>query len=153
MTSMLTRAAGIAMAALLWGGGARADQCDNAQSLVDQAIAHYQNVGQARAFADFMNKGNRAWGNGELYIIVGTLDGIFKVHAANPVLIDNPQVPTLRDANGVMIIQEMVRTGRESPQGGWAKYTWTHPETKKLASKQTWVKVHDGHLFMVGCYP
>lgn len=153
MKTKLNMAAGAAVAIVLSTAGARADECAKAQFLVDKAVAHYKEVGKEKAFADFMNKDNKDWVNGELYVIVSTMDGIFKVHAINPKLIDNPQLPTLKDTNGVMIIQEMIKTGKETPQGGWAKYTWTHPETKKLAPKQTWVKVQDGQLFMVGCYP
>jgi signal transduction histidine kinase len=146
-------AASAVIAVALQTGAAHADECSTAQSLVDKAVAHYKSVGKEKAFADFMNKDNKEWVNGELYVIVSTMDGIFKVHAINPKLIDNPQLPSLKDTNGVMIIQEMIKTGKENANGGWAKYTWTHPETKKLAPKQTWVKVHDGQLFMVGCYP
>ncbi|OJX80904.1 cache domain-containing protein [Magnetospirillum sp. 64-120] len=134
-------------------GVAQADECAKAQTLVDKAIGHYAVVGKEKSFADFMNKDNKEWVDGELYVIVSTMDGIFKVHAINPKLIDNDKLPALKDTNGVMIIQEMIRVGKETPAGGWAKYTWTHPETKKLAPKQTWVKVKDNQLFMVGCYP
>ena len=153
MKTLLKLATACAIAASFQAGGAYADECTTAQGLVDKAITHYKAVGKEKSFADFMNKDNKEWVNGELYVIVATMDGIFKVHAINPKLIDNPQLPTLKDTNGVMIIQEMIKTGKESPKGGWAKYTWTHPETKKLAPKQTWVKAEDGQLFMVGCYP
>lgn len=153
MKSLFKMAAAAACAVVALSGAARADECTNAQALVDKAVAHYKAVGKEKSFADFMNKDNKEWVSGELYVIVSTMEGIFKAHAINPKLIDNPQLPSLKDTNGVMIIQEMIKTGKESPQGGWAKYTWTHPETKKLAPKQTWVKVHDGQLFMAGCYP
>lgn len=150
----LLKTAFIAGAVLLAQVGlAQADECTKAQGLVDKAITHYAAVGKEKSFADFMDKGNKDWVDGELYVIVATMDGIFKAHAINPKLIDNPQLPALKDTNGVMIIQEMIRVGKETPTGGWAKYTWTHPETKKLAPKQTWVKVMDNQLFMVGCYP
>jgi cytochrome c len=151
--TLLKLATACAMAVTFQASTAYADECTTAQGLVDKAIAHYRAVGKEKSFADFMNKDNKEWVNGELYVIVSTMEGIFKAHAINPKLIDNPQLPTLKDTNGVMIIQEMIKTGKESPTGGWAKYTWTHPETKKLAPKQTWVKVEDGQLFMVGCYP
>jgi len=150
---MLKLAAACAMAVSFQAGAAYADECATAQTLVEKAITHYKSAGKEKSFADFMNKDNKEWVNGELYVIVSTMEGIFKVHAINPKLIDNPQLPTLKDTNGVMIIQEMIKTGKENPKGGWAKYTWTHPETKKLAPKQTWVKVEDSQLFMVGCYP
>lgn len=153
MKNILKTTAAALLAFAIPAGAALADECGTAQGLVDKAIAHYKAAGKDKAFADFMNKDNKDWVNGELYVIVSTMDGIFKVHAINPKLIDNPQLPALKDTNGVMIIQEMIKVGKESPNGGWAKYTWTHPETKKLAPKQTWVKVSDGQLFMAGCYP
>ncbi len=137
----------------LSGAARAADECASAQALVDKAIAHYKAVGKEKSYADFMDKGNKAWVNGELYVIVATGDGIFKAHAINPKLIDNPDLPGLKDVNGVMIIQEMIKAGKSGPAGAWAKYTWTHPETKKLAPKQTWVKASSDLLFMAGCYP
>lgn len=153
MKTLLKLATAAAIAVSFQIGTARADECATAQTLVDKAITHYKAVGKEKSFADFMDKGNKDWVNGELYVIVSTIEGIFKAHAINPKLIDNPQLPTLKDTNGVMIIQEMIKAGKEHPEGAWAKYTWTHPETKKLAPKQTWVKALDGQLFMAGCYP
>ncbi len=154
MKSMLKFATAAVLAVSLQAGTALADECASAQTLTDKAIDHYKAVGKEKAFADFMNKDNPDWVNGELYVIVSTMEGIFKAHAINPKLIDNPSLPALKDTNGVMIIQEMIKTGKENgANGGWAKYTWTHPVTKKLAPKQTWVKTHDNQLFMVGCYP
>lgn len=147
----LATAAAIALA--MQAGAALADECAAAQGLVDKAVAHYKAAGKEKSFADFMNKDNATWVNGELYVIVATMEGIFKVHAINPKLIDNEKLPELKDTNGVMIIQEMIKTGKETPNGGWAKYTWTHPVSKKLAPKQTWVKQVDNQLFMAGCYP
>lgn len=137
----------------LSGAARAADECTAAQGLVDKAIAHYKAVGQEKSYADFMDKGNKDWVNGELYVIVATMDGIFKAHAINPKLIDNKDLPGLKDVNGVMIIQEMIKAGKSGPNGAWARYTWTHPETKKLTPKQTWVKANGDLLFMAGCYP
>ena len=151
----LFRLAVLAIFAVVIGAGpARAaDECPAAQALVDKAIAHFNAVGREKSFADFMDKGNKEWVDGELYVIVATMDGIFKAHAINPKLIDNPDLPKLKDVNGVLIIQEMIKAGKSGPGGAWAKYTWTHPETKKLAAKQTWVKPIGDLLFMAGCYP
>ncbi len=143
-----------AFAAVGLSGAARAaDDCSTAPGLVDRAIAHYNAVGKEKSYADFMDRGNPKWVNGEVYVIVATMDGIFKAHAINPRLIDNPGLPGLKDVNGILIIQEMVKAGKSGPAGAWAKYTWTHPVTKKLAPKQTWVKANGDLLFMVSCYP
>ncbi|RAU20297.1 hypothetical protein CU669_19210 [Paramagnetospirillum kuznetsovii] len=137
----------------LSGAAHAADDCSTAQGLVDKAIAHYNAVGREKSYTDFMDKGNPDWVNGELYVIVATMNGIFKAHAINPKLIDNPDLPGLKDVNGIMIIQEMIKAGKSGPAGAWAKYTWTNPVTKRLAPKQTWVKANGDLLFMAGCYP
>lgn len=153
MNSIIKLAAAAAVTFALQAGSALADECSSAQALVDKAIAHYKQAGKDKAYADFMDKGNPEWVNGELYVIVAAPDGMFKVHAVNPKLIDNQDLYGLKDVNGTMIIQEMAKSGKASPGGAWVKYTWTHPVTKKLAPKQTWVKAYDNQLFMVGCYP
>lgn len=154
MRKIVTLAVMAVLAVFVTAGPVRAaDECPAAQALVDKAIKHYAEVGRDKAFADFMDKANKDWVNGELYVIVATMDGIFKAHAINPKLIDNPDLPGLKDVNGVLIIQEMIKAGKSGPGGAWAKYTWTHPETKKLAPKQTWVKASGDQLFMAGCYP
>ena len=149
----MSRLIAITLAFVLGATAAAADECTTAQSMVEKAVAHYKEVGKQKAYADFMNKDDKTWIDGELYVIVAAADGTFKAHAINPKLIDNPAVMDLKDVNGVVIVREMVASGREHPDGGWVKYTWTHPVTKKLAPKQTWVKAFDGQLFMVGCYP
>jgi signal transduction histidine kinase len=141
---------GPALVLAAWTGAAHADECGSARTMVDKAIAHYQVVGKAQAFTDFMT---REWMSGDQYVTVATMDGIFKVHPVNPRLVDNPQMPLLRDSTGMLIVEEMIRSGREAPDGNWTKYTWTSTETKRQAIRQTWVKVHDGQLFMAGCHP
>lgn len=137
----------------LSGTARAAEDCAVAQEMVDKAIAHYKAVGKEKSYADFMDKDNRNWVRGESHVIVSTMDGIYKAHALNPGLVDNQRVPELKDINGVMIVLEMVKAGKSNPAGAWAKYTWTHPETRRLAPKQVWVKADGDLLFMVGCYP
>ncbi|MBF0270020.1 MAG: cache domain-containing protein [Alphaproteobacteria bacterium] len=128
-------------------------ECWTAQLLVDKAISHYKAVGQEKAFADFMDKGNPGWVNNGHYVVVSTMDGIFKTHTVNPKFIDNTDLPMLKDTDGILIIQEMVKAGKSGPDGAWAKYTWVHPEAKKWVPKHTWVKPSGELLFMDSCYP
>ncbi len=152
---MIMMTAVVACVLTFGAGAARAAEgdCWTAQLLVDKAISHYKEVGQEKAFADFMDKGNPGWVNKEHFVVVSTMDGIYKTHAGNPKLIDNTALPSLKDTDGILIIQEMVKAGKSGPDGAWAKYTWTHPETKRLAPKHTWVKPSGDLLFMDSCYP
>ncbi len=126
-------------------------KAETAQALVEKAIAHYKDVGFDKAAQSFNDK-NGPYVDGEFYVIIFTKEGIFKTHAINPKLVDNPALPKLKDVNGKVILTEMVNAGVNNPQGGWAEYTWTNPETKKLAPKKTFVKEYDNLLFGVGYY-
>ncbi len=126
-------------------------QQSHAIQLVDKAIAHYKEVGFDQAKISFNDKqGNFV--DGQWYVIIFTKDGIFKTHAHNQKLIDNPRLPTLKDVNGRVILDEMVSAGVNNSEGGWAEYIWSNPETKKLSTKKTFVREHDGYLFGVGYY-
>ncbi|MBF0324480.1 MAG: tail fiber protein [Alphaproteobacteria bacterium] len=125
--------------------------CQDAQLQVDKMIAHYQRVGRDLAFADFMRR-DSDWFNAPQVGAVATKDGLFKVHP-NFRLVDNPDMVKLKDVNGLLVVEEMIKSATQSPAGGWAQYTWTHPEARKLAVRREWVKVHDGLMFMATCYP
>jgi len=140
------------VAAGLLTAGSAAASSDRAQELVDKAITHYDASGRDGAFADFMNK-DSDWVEGEFYVIVANAsDGLFKVHAINPKLIDNAKLWDLQDVNKTFIIRDMVASGESAPDGGWTEYVWTNPATSKLANKRTYVRKHDELLFMVGYY-
>ena len=144
-----------AILALLAGTGiAQADKSEDAQALVSKAIAYYDQVGRDAAFQAFNDKSNGEFVFGEYYVIVAEgQNGNFLTHAINPKLINQPKLLWgLKDVNSKFIIRDMVEVGKASPDGGWSDYVWTHPETKKLANKKTWVQAHDGLLFMVGFY-
>lgn len=144
---------GAALFAITAPAMASSEDCAASQKLVDQAISHYQKVGQERAFDDFMQPGHSPWADGDRYIFISAMDGVVKVHPVNPKLINNKSFTAIKDLNGVLFVQEMVNVGNTTPGGGWAKYTWIHPTTRSPAAKQTWVKVHDNMMFMASCFP
>jgi len=142
----------MAVLCLTTGFAQAQDKAAISKELVDKAIALYDEVGQDSSFATFNDK-NSEFVFDEYYVIVADGEkGTFLTHAINPKLINNPKLWDLQDVNSKFIIRGMVETGKSSPDGGWSNYTWTHPETKKLAEKKTWVKAHGDKIFMVGYY-
>ena len=129
------------------------DECRAAQTLVDTATNHYKTVGQEKAYADFMDKGNADWVNNGHYVTVSTMDGIYLVYARNPKLTNNPDLPYLKDTDGILFVQEMAKAGKSSPNGAWVKYTWLHPITNKLSPTHAWVKPSGNLLFIGSCNP
>jgi cytochrome c len=151
MKKMLFFAALLLLPFVSMNTASAADKAEIAQSMVEKAIAHYKEVGYDKAVADFNNK-DGAFVDGEFYVINFTKDGMFKTHAINPKLIDNPKLPSLKDVNGKVILDEMIKGGQAGPEGGWSEYTWTNPATKKLSPKKTFAKEYDGYYFGVGYY-
>lgn len=123
---------------------------EDAQAMVDSAIAFYKEVGKAAAFVEFSNPKGK-FIDRDLYVLICDQEGFFRAHGYNKGLVDK-NLLDLKDVNGVYIIREMIKTGKENPGGGWVAYTWTNPTTKKLEPKKTWVKLYDNYLFMVGVY-
>jgi len=123
---------------------------EEAQAMVDRAIAFYKEVGRDAALAEFSNPKGK-FIDRDLYVLISDFDGIFRAHGTNKGLI-NKNLIDLKDVNGVLIIREMIRAGRDNPAGGWVGYTWTNPVTKKLEPKKTFAKVYDNLIFMVGVY-
>lgn len=85
-------------------------QQKQAMELVDKAIEHYKKVGFDEAKKSFEDK-NGAFVDGQWYVIIFTKEGIFKTHAHNQKLVDNPRLPALKDVNGRVILDEMVNAG------------------------------------------
>lgn len=122
-----------------------------AQSMVERAIAHYDAVGEAQAFADF-NDAAGDFVDGELYVIVCTSDGIYKTHAHNAALIDNDILMDIQDVNGAFPVRRIVQSLADSPAGGWVNYVWVNPANDALENKRVYVAEHAGYAFAVGYY-
>lgn len=143
-------------AALLIGtGSAVADVVrsspDEAQALVERAIAHYDSVGEDQAFADFNNAGGDFVDN-DLYVIICTMEGIYRTHAHNGALIDNDILWDIQDVNGVFPVRRIVESAQSEPTGGWIDYVWVNPVNEALEEKRVYVAEHAGYAFAVGYY-
>lgn len=143
----------LALAAFGPSGAAAQDRktAEEAQALVEQAIAHYQDVGQDQAFQDFNDAGG-PFVDGELYVIVCTMEGIYKTHAHNGALIDNDILWDIQDVNGVYPVRRIVESATDAPDGGWIDYVWVNPTNEALENKRVYVAAHDGMAFAVGYY-
>ena len=122
-----------------------------AQAMVERAIAHYDAVGEEQAFADFSNAEGDFIEN-DLYVIVSTLEGIYKTHAYNVALIDNPVLMDIQDVNGDFPVRRIVESAASSPDGGWIDYVWVNPVNDALETKRVYVQQHAGYAFAVGYY-
>lgn len=129
----------------------QADSCDIVQDKLQKAIQYYESSGKEAAFDNFSNR-NSEWSDPMTPLMVLNRDGIVRAYGYNPKLVDNPDVPTFKDVNGVLFIQEIIKKAKVE-RSGWVNYTWTNPKTKKLVPVRAFVKSFDKLVFTINCYP
>lgn len=119
---------------------------DEAKALVEKGLAHIKAVGNDKAFADFTEKDGK-WQNKDLYIFVVKTDGTTVAHGANKGLLGKSLIE-LKDPDGKLFIKEMITVGMKG--SGMVEYSFTDPQTKKMAPKQSYVARIPGFEGIIG---
>jgi cytochrome c len=89
---------------------------------------------------------------GEIYVNVIDTNGTWLVYPPNP-RNEGKSALNVRDQNGKMIVQEILKIGLELGEG-WVEYQWLNPATNKIQPKLTYVKyVKDRSILIyIGIY-
>lgn len=119
---------------------------EEAKALVEKGLAHIKAVGADKAFADFTEKDGK-WQNKDLYVFVVKTEGTTVAHGANKGLIGKSLID-LKDPDGKLFIKEMITVGMKG--AGIVEYTFTDPQTKKMAPKQSYVARVPGFDGIIG---
>ncbi|HYD81322.1 MAG TPA: cache domain-containing protein [Paucimonas sp.] len=139
----------LGFAVLLFSGAASAGDrgtADEAIALVKKAADFLKANGKEKAYAEFSNpKGQFI--DRDLYVFVFDMTGKTLAHGVNPKLLDK-NLSELKDADGKYFIKEFLEVANTKGKG-WIDYKWTHPTTKAIEPKSTYVeKVGD---VLIGC--
>ena len=139
----------VPLAAPVLHAGDMRGTAEEAQAMVAEAIAYYDEVGKNAAFAKFTDDPVPRFRDRDLYVFVIDQDGVSVANGTDPSWIGRSSVG-LQDANGTDI--GMAVLDAASAEGGWADYEWSDPATGDVAPKSSWVVLHDGYIFGVGIY-
>ncbi|WP_169568947.1 cache domain-containing protein [Sneathiella limimaris] len=121
-----------------------------AENLVKAAIAHYKEVGQEKAFADFSVKGGE-YNHGEYYVFIqSSASDEMVFHGANDKLVGR-NLMGLKDPTGKEFVKEYAESTKANGSA-WTTYQWVHPQTKKIAPKEAYTEMHNDLIFGVGYY-
>ena len=120
-----------------------------AQDMVARAIAYYDEMGAAAAFAKFNKNPAPEFLDRDLYIFVGGRDDGMVAHAVNPSLL-GVKYSSFVDADGRRFGEEMRNV--VTPDGVWIDYRFKNPATGEIERKSSWAVSHDGYIFGVGIY-
>lgn len=91
-----------------------------------------------KAVIDDINTSDKKWfaGNGEVYPIVNSIDGISLANAQNPRTAGS-DVNNMVDMNGKEIVKERIQLAKSKGKF-WYDYVWKDPVTKKNLPKKTY---------------
>lgn len=109
---------------------------EQVRSLTRQAVTllHDHDVEQARRA--FHTEGPFRFG--EIYVNVIDGNGTWLIYPPNPKH-EGKSVLNVRDADGKMLVQEIVRVARQQGEG-WVEYRWLNPVTNRIEPKTSYVK-------------
>ena len=141
----------IAATAVLFSGTAFSEERgskDEAKALSEAAAAHVKKVGFEQASKDF-GADKAKWMPKDLYpFVIDMSSGVMRFHLSEKMV--NRNVLELKDASGKEFVKEMISVAKAQKANGWVDYEWTHPSTKKVEDKTSYVQRIPGSELLVG---
>jgi cytochrome c len=121
------------------------------KAMVQDALSYIKEVGTSKAFEDFNDPASARWHKKDIYVNCYKFDGTCACQGANKAIVGK-QLLDLKFPDGQPHIRLMADLAR-TQGSGWTEYPWTHPQTKKIENKRTWVvKVPDYDGFIYAGY-
>lgn len=92
------------------------------------------------------NDKNGGFIKGELYMFAYDFTGTNLALGSNPKIVGK-NLYKLKDATGTELIKELINIAK-TKGSGWFDYKWSHPETKKMADKTSYIKRVGDNIFI-----
>ncbi len=118
---------------------------EEAQAMAERAAAYLLEVGPEEAYEAFTF--SEEWRDRDLYVFVIDNEGVNRAQGADPDRVGTPEWD-LTDANGVLIVQEMLAVD----DTGWVDYIWPNPVTGVEEPKRSYIVRVDDVIVGVGAY-
>ena len=121
-----------------------------AVAMVKRVVEKFAQSGAEATFKAVNDKADPAFHDRDLYPFVYDLKGINVAHGARPALVGKNLI-SLKDQNGVYLIQEMIGLAK-GPGSGWVDYKWPNPITDKIEDKSSYIEKMGDYFVGVGVY-
>jgi signal transduction histidine kinase len=123
---------------------------DDAVAMVQRVLDKFARSGAEATFRAVNDKSDPAFHDRDLYPFIYDLKGVAVAHGARPALIGKNLI-SLKDQNGVYLIQEMIALAK-GPGSGWVDYKWPNPITDKIEDKSSYIEKMGDYFVGVGVY-
>jgi signal transduction histidine kinase len=123
---------------------------EEAVAMVKRVIEKFAKSGAEATFRAVNDKSDPAFHDRDLYPFIYDLKGVNVAHGARPALVGKNLI-SLKDQNGVYLIQEMIALAK-GPGSGWVDYKWPNPITDKIEDKSSYVEKMGDYFVGVGIY-
>lgn len=131
---------------LLCAASLFASPSEDAKKLVLDGVKLCKEKGIDSCLKSFNNQ-TGPFVKGSLYIFAIDYKGKTLAHGGNP-KVKGMNLYNVKSADGVFIMQEFIKIAKEKNEG-WLDYRWTHPKTKKMTPKTSFVKA-TGNNMLIG---
>ncbi len=121
-----------------------------AKALLQQAVAHYQKVGRAKALADFTGK-KAPFVDRDLYVFCIGPDRTISAHGFLASYVGTSADALLKDADGKPLGKAIIDAA-SAPTGGSVRYRFINPVSGKTESKVSFVQKVGDDICGVGAY-
>ena len=123
---------------------------DEAVAMVKRVQDRFAETGAEATLRAVNDKTDPAFHDRDLYPFIYDLKGVNVAHGARPALIGKNLI-SLKDQNGVYLIQEMISLAK-GPGNGWVDYKWPNPITDKIEDKSSYIEKMGDYFVGVGVY-
>lgn len=120
-----------------------------ATQLVDNALVIWKDKGKDYALK-VINASAGPLKKDNLYTFALDFSGTVLAHPAQTKL-RGKNLWELKDPNGKLMVQEMVKDAKAADGSGWIEYEWVHPDGVGTGTKRTYVKRVPGEDILVAC--
>jgi signal transduction histidine kinase len=125
-----------------------AGTAEEAQAMLDEAVAHYEEVGREQALEDF-NTGDQ-WQDRDLYVYCIGPDQTVTAHGANADLVGMSAMELI-DPEGMNVGEAVIEVG-QAEGSGTVDYVWENPQSGEVEPKSAFVQSVGDDICAVGYY-
>jgi signal transduction histidine kinase len=123
---------------------------EEAVAMVKRVVEKFARSGPEATFRAVNDKADATFHDRDLYPFIYDLKGVNVAHGARPALVGKNLI-SLKDQNGVYLIQEMIALAK-GPGSGWVDYKWPNPITDKIEDKSSYIEKMGDYFVGVGVY-